>query len=74
MPPEESRQTIEVEEDWFLIQSAVGDALRVSMAEVTEERLPSCFAMLLLRLAFAQFIHDLAREETSAAVRYESPC
>jgi hypothetical protein len=74
MPPEKSRQTVEATEDWLLVQSAVGESLRISMAEITEERLPGCFAMLLLRLAFAQFIHDLAREEAGAAIRDEAPC
>jgi len=68
MVPDNSVQHVEVAEDWLLIQSAVGDALRVSMAQTETEPLPGCFALLLLRLAFAQFIRDLAREETAAAI------
>jgi hypothetical protein len=64
---------LEVAEDWLLIQSAVGDALRVSMAQAESEPLPGCFALLLLRLAFAEVIRDLAREEANAAVRHKAP-
>lgn len=63
MSPTIPHQNTDGSEDWLLIQSAVGDALRVSREEVRHERLPSCFALLLLRLAFAQLIHDFAREE-----------
>jgi 4-hydroxy-3-methylbut-2-en-1-yl diphosphate synthase IspG/GcpE len=72
MAPDQSTQTIEVAEDWLLIQSAVGDALRVSMTQVAEEPLPGCFALLLLRLAFAEFVRDIARQEANATFRDEA--
>jgi hypothetical protein len=74
MAPDPSTQTLEVAEDWLLIQSAVGDARRVSMAEFTEEPLPGCFALLLLRLAFAEFIRDVARQEAKGIGREEAGC
>jgi hypothetical protein len=74
MAPDPSTQTLEVAEDWLLIQSAVGDALRLSVAQAESEPLPGCFALLLLRLAFAQFIRDLASQDANAAIRYEAPC
>lgn len=67
MSPTIPHQRTDVVEDWLLIQSAVGDALRLSREETKHERLPGCFALLLLRLAFAQFIHDFAREEANGA-------
>ncbi len=66
-PPTIPHQHTDVVEDWLLIQSAVGDALRLSREETKHERLPGCFALLLLRLAFAQLIHDFAREEANGA-------
>lgn len=74
MPPEKSIQTVDATEDWFLVQSAVGDALRVSMAQAEGEPLPGCFALLLLRLAFAELIRDIARQEANAGSRDEAVC
>ncbi|GLI92366.1 hypothetical protein [Methylocystis echinoides] len=51
----------------LLIQSAIGEALRISTREAVHEPLPRCFALLMLRIAFAQFVHDFAHDEAHDA-------
>ncbi len=71
MPPGQFSQSIEASDDWLLIEEAVGDAVRASMNDVTEEPLPGCLALLLLRIAFAELVRDIARREANRDLRQE---
>lgn len=52
--------------DWLPIQEAIGDALRNSLDQVTQDPLPGSVALLLVRLAFAEVVQDIALEEIQA--------
>jgi hypothetical protein len=60
------RPTTSIEEEdaqLRLIQRELGKALRVSVNEVTCEPLPGKIALLLLRLALAQFLRTYVEQE-----------
>jgi hypothetical protein len=63
MSPESTNTNIDDADDWLLIQRTVGDALRLSLEEVTQEQLSGAIALLLVRIAFAEVVSGIALGE-----------
>lgn len=68
IPETPQPEIFDVAEDWHLIQVAIGEALRRSVEEVTQEPLPDAVALLLVRLAFAEVIDRVAFDEYQAVL------
>lgn len=59
-------ENFELPQDWLLSQEVIGHGLGASLAHMTQEQLPGAVALLLVRLAFAQFVRAVAAEEREA--------
>jgi hypothetical protein len=58
--------TFDVSDAKETAQRAIGSALRISTEEVTREHLPGSIALLLVTVAFAEVMGDIAQEEAEA--------
>jgi hypothetical protein len=59
-------EILNLPQDWLLSQNTIVHGVRMALAHVTQEQLPGAVALLLVRLAFAQFVRADAMDEREA--------